>query len=219
MTKTSGAFATYFNGFDIITPIHSPKFKQNGSIESILPVGSCSLGDSRNFGSEAVPLPASGIGIVVPGSTAGLVSANGVPGNTTGSAIASGYIGEIIASTLTTTSVSVVSSNLTSTVLRRITALTAGTYLIQCFITPGVPTGAFGRLRIYSTASGGGATVYGLVNDLWMTTSGVTGTNATFGVWFAAAGATLDLLVDTLSGSLTGGPYTVTSSFTAVRIA
>lgn len=35
-----------------------------------------------------------GFGIVVPGTSAGLVSASGVPGNTTGNAIASGYVGE-----------------------------------------------------------------------------------------------------------------------------
>jgi hypothetical protein len=35
-----------------------------------------------------------GFGIVVPGTSSGLVSASGLPGNTTGSAIATGYVGE-----------------------------------------------------------------------------------------------------------------------------
>lgn len=35
-----------------------------------------------------------GFGIVVPGTSAGLVSASGVPGNTTGNTIASGFVGE-----------------------------------------------------------------------------------------------------------------------------
>jgi hypothetical protein len=37
-----------------------------------------------------------GFGTVVPGTSAGLVSASGLPGNTTGNAIASGYVGQIV---------------------------------------------------------------------------------------------------------------------------
>jgi hypothetical protein len=40
-----------------------------------------------------------GFGIVVPGTSSGLVSASGLPGNTTGNAIASGYVGETPGST------------------------------------------------------------------------------------------------------------------------
>ncbi len=60
--------------------------------------------------------------VVVPGTSNGLVSLNGVPGNTTGNAIASGYVGEQQAvsnwsaqSSLTTnTSVNVTSLSLTA---------------------------------------------------------------------------------------------------------
>jgi hypothetical protein len=37
-----------------------------------------------------------GFGIVVPGTSSGLVSASGLPGNTTGNAISAGYVGQVI---------------------------------------------------------------------------------------------------------------------------
>lgn len=42
--------------------------------------------------SPTIPI---GYGIVVPGSTNGLVSSSGVPGNTSGTAISTGYVGQI----------------------------------------------------------------------------------------------------------------------------
>ena len=39
-------------------------------------------------------------GIVVPGTSSGLVSLNGLTGNTTGNAIASGYVGEVLSATV-----------------------------------------------------------------------------------------------------------------------
>ena len=44
-----------------------------------------------------------GFGIVVPGTSSGLVSASGLPGNTTGNAIATGYVGEFFGSEATGT--------------------------------------------------------------------------------------------------------------------
>lgn len=49
--------------------------------------------------SPTIPI---GYGVVVPGSTNGLVSSSGLPGNTTGSAIAAGYVGEKVVGTVRT---------------------------------------------------------------------------------------------------------------------
>jgi hypothetical protein len=54
LTKTSGAVSSYFNGFDIIIPVHSPKNNQPGDLQNTLPLGSCAIGDSRKFSSTAV---------------------------------------------------------------------------------------------------------------------------------------------------------------------
>jgi hypothetical protein len=54
MTKTSGAFVSYFNGFDIITPVHSPKGNAPGDLQNTLPVGSCAIGDNRKFSETSV---------------------------------------------------------------------------------------------------------------------------------------------------------------------
>lgn len=44
----------YFDAFDIITPIHSPKVNQPGDLQNTLPVGSCAIGDMRKFSAVAV---------------------------------------------------------------------------------------------------------------------------------------------------------------------
>lgn len=68
-----------------------------------------------------------GYGIVVPGSSPGLVSASGVPANTTGSTISAGFIGESIPGTLAASIAS-----LTTGVIANIGSITLnqGNYLI-----------------------------------------------------------------------------------------
>jgi hypothetical protein len=74
-----------------------------------------------------------GFGIVVPGTSAGLVSASGVPGNTTGNAIATGYVGEAVtASRLSASSLSLTTATSATLITSGIT-LTAGVWEIGGF--------------------------------------------------------------------------------------
>jgi hypothetical protein len=98
-----------------------------------------------------------GFGIVVPGTSSGLVSASGLPGNTSGAAIASGYVGQMLntqqsgtggksyytsnATTLTGSFVSVVS-----------TSVNKGVYLVTGHIGCGNSTTA--QLSAYMTIGG-----------------------------------------------------------------
>lgn len=142
-----------------------------------------------------------------------------IKGDTSGVAIAAGYVGEFISSTSVNTSIAVSASNLVATSIRRLTFVNQGIYMITGNVGVSVaPTGALGRFRAYTSASAS-VTVYGLANDLWITTSGVVGTNAINGwVFVSAANQTVDIVADTLSGSLTGGPYSITATWSAVRI-
>jgi hypothetical protein len=87
-----------------------------------------------------------GFGLVVPGTSAGLVSASGVPGNTTGNAIASGYVGELLTATWTGQTITT-GGGLT---LGTITSVSPGIYLavIEADVTFGSAT------RITSTIGG-----------------------------------------------------------------
>lgn len=55
ITKTAGATNMIAQGFDIVTPIHSPKSNVPGDYQSTLTIGNQSIGDSRNFASITVP--------------------------------------------------------------------------------------------------------------------------------------------------------------------
>jgi hypothetical protein len=72
-----------------------------------------------------------GFGIVVPGTSSGLVSASGLPGNTTGSAIASGYVGQVIS--FTTRTVTVGGTGTWYAQATEMGTLTAGVWLINAF--------------------------------------------------------------------------------------
>lgn len=143
----------------------------------------------------------------------------GLPlGRVDGGAIPAGYIGETIASTVLTTSVSLAGSSFAGTALRSIT-LTPGTYLVTARLIPPGVTGAIGRLRGYLTYYSGTGTTYGFDGDSWISNAGVTETFALCGVVVISTAAVLYLTIDSLSGSLSGGPYTVTSALNCTRIA
>lgn len=65
-------------------------------------------------------------GIVVPGTSAGLVAAAGLPGNTTGSAIANTYVGEVVTGSINTVTLTTSDSPISSTI-----NLSAGIWLIN----------------------------------------------------------------------------------------
>lgn len=65
--------------------------------------------------------------VVVPGTSAGIVSASGLPGNTTGNAIASGYVGQMLTSTVSGVSFA---SSATAKTATSIT-LTAGIWWVK----------------------------------------------------------------------------------------
>lgn len=73
-----------------------------------------------------------GFGLVVPGTSAGLVSASGLPGNTTGNSIASGYVGEKQVTTPTETSLGTTDTD-TSIAASSFT-LTSGVWLVTYHI-------------------------------------------------------------------------------------
>lgn len=88
--------------------------------------------------SPTIPI---GYGIVVPGSTDGLVSSSGVPGRTNGVAIPAGYVGEIIQTIRTAGDVTLTSA--TASTIVTIT-LTAGIWNIRgaaTFAANVAPTG------------------------------------------------------------------------------
>jgi hypothetical protein len=84
LTKSSGAFTSYFGSFDIITPIHSHKSNLYADLQNTLPVGSQSLMDSR----VTSPYPnsfsapkawAQAVGVTSGPTMAGVTSGIGVP--------------------------------------------------------------------------------------------------------------------------------------------
>lgn len=92
--------------------------------------------------------------VVVPGTSNGLVSLNGVPGNTTGTAIASGYVGQIIDSG-SQTGITVTSGAYVT--VAQIT-LTAGVWDVKGFVTcaiPGAATGIYGGLASATNSNTG----------------------------------------------------------------
>lgn len=54
MTKTATGADFIYVGADIITPIHSPKGNLPGDLQNTLMVGSCAVGDQRQFSATAV---------------------------------------------------------------------------------------------------------------------------------------------------------------------
>ena len=98
--------------------------------------------------SPTIPI---GYGVVVPGSTDGLVSSSGLPGNTTGSAIAAGYVGEVIETTSMTDGVSIGADALWS---GSNLALTAGVWKLfaRIQISSVIAGDAFVKLRITDNA-------------------------------------------------------------------
>jgi hypothetical protein len=90
-----------------------------------------------------------GFGIVVPGTSSGLVSASGLPGNTTGNAIASGYVGEEIVQETTTTTATTGNPNI-------------------ALITYTMPAGAWlvsGSVRVFDGATSGVTAIACNLND------------------------------------------------------
>jgi hypothetical protein len=155
-----------------------------------------------------------GFGIVVPGTSAGLVSASGVPGNTTGNAIASGFVGEWIfatpASAVTFGTTGVV-FNITSL------ALTAGTWLVYGNFTINPATATM-------TASYGGVSTSSTSFDSLTYVVGGQHTTTT-NTYYASlprvirtTGTTM-YLNGNVSYSGTAGTYSTTSSIQAIRIA
>jgi hypothetical protein len=155
-----------------------------------------------------------GFGLVVPGTSAGLVSASGVPGNTTGNAIASGFVGEWIfatpASAVTFGTTGVV-FNITSL------ALTAGTWLVYGNVTINPATATM-------TASYGGVSTSSTSFDSLTYVVGGQHTTTT-NTYYASlprvirtTGTTM-YLNGNVSYSGTAGTYSTTSSIQAIRIA
>jgi hypothetical protein len=103
-----------------------------------------------------------GFGIVVPGTSSGLVSASGLPGNTTGNALANGYVGEFFGSeatgtngsgyrTSTTTAATTTAAALISLSLNKGTYLVGGN-ILQLKAANTNNDKVYGNLRIGGTA-------------------------------------------------------------------
>jgi hypothetical protein len=158
-------------------------------------------------------------GIVVPGTSAGLVSQNGLPGNTTGSAIATGYVGEVLL-TNPGSAVAIGSSATYTQIVSK--TLGAGTWLISGFAQASVT--AAGTLSYYSlgiSTSGTGFDNYSYVTNLL---SGFATTSASQAMPTASrvittTGQTVYLIAQLgYSGTYTG-TYTTSSLIQAIRIA
>jgi hypothetical protein len=91
----------------------------------------------------SLTLPTSGTlatnAVVVPGTSAGLVSASGVPGNTTGSAIAVGFVGEVISAVTASANVSATGVGSQAVTI----TLTAGIWLVSGSVTIVVGSATF----------------------------------------------------------------------------
>jgi hypothetical protein len=150
-----------------------------------------------------------GFGIVVPGTSSGLVSASGLPGNTTGNAIASGYVGELLGTLRSGTGGSVYSTRSTTVVATASSesncvslTLNKGIYLVS-YIISGVNSDAAAR-RLFHKLKVGGTDV----------------TATYFGISIPAAeyinvGATIPVLVSTDSTVVAAYGQTTATSFTS----
>jgi hypothetical protein len=144
LTKTSGAFASYFEGFDIITPIHAPRYDDFNRL-----IGSCAtLGLLNQFPKE---IDGSNVPLATLAGAQGAYKAGKAPGVTNGDAIAAGYIGEIKYATYTVGSISN-GSNLSGNGI----TLTSGLWSVSVYFMVGntAPTNFIGFI---STSVGGAA--------------------------------------------------------------
>ena len=55
LNRLTGTNNFYNQGFDIVTPIHSPKSNLYADFQNTLPVGNCSLSDNRKLSSALLP--------------------------------------------------------------------------------------------------------------------------------------------------------------------
>jgi hypothetical protein len=120
-----------------------------------------------------------GFGIVVPGTSSGLVSASGLPGNTTGNAIASGYVGELFGTQRAGTGGSSYSTRATTAFPSSIGSLVSytlnkGVYLVS-YMLGGYTASGTSNVESYIYVGGVAVTTL-LRSDA--TTAGITGGTA-----------------------------------------
>ena len=173
-----------------------------------------------------------GFGIVVPGTSSGLVSASGLPGNTTGSAIAAGYVGETQTASMNNTTLT--GTTVETDVTGASITLGAGVWLVSYSVSLGLSAaasvGGESTLSVYLTDSSN-VKVSGLDRSIAMRS---VSTNSNLLIAPVSASTVLNLSSSTTyklrgqisnaSGTAVGGViYTSTSQFQgnffAVRIA
>lgn len=99
------------NGFVALAEQSSAPGTPSSGFVSVYPKGDKKLYLKDSTGTET---QIGTVGIVVPGTSSGLVSASGLPGNTTGNAIATNYVGEALGSNTTGTGGYIVTTNTTT---------------------------------------------------------------------------------------------------------
>jgi hypothetical protein len=135
-----------------------------------------------------------GFGIVVPGTSSGLVSASGLPGNTTGNAVASGYVGELFGTQRAGTGGSSYSLRATTTFPSSLgsllsTTLNKGVYLVSLSANGYTPSGSSSvELDLYV---GGTSVVNQIRCDA--TTTGLSGCSRTVPVVITSDSTTVAL--------------------------